>query len=298
MMESPALTLDALNRLGRDEFLAVLGNVYEHVPRAAEIAFAARPFATVEALFGAMQGPVRGGTGIEHLALLRGHPELARRAAQTGDLTQDSTQEQTSAGLDRLSEAEFGTFNRLNESYRRKFDFPFIICVRRHTKDSILASFERRLGNSSNAEIATALDEVDRIAALRLDALVEGAGPLNVSGRLSTHVLDTQSGRPAAGMSITLLELSRSGTHRVLARAVTNHDGRTDAPLIVGRPIPIGRYELAFAVGDYFSTAKGPAPDFPFLDVVPIRFGIAEPEGCHHVPLLVTPWSYTTYRGS
>ncbi|HXQ53006.1 MAG TPA: 2-oxo-4-hydroxy-4-carboxy-5-ureidoimidazoline decarboxylase [Stellaceae bacterium] len=295
MADGPALALEALNAIGHAEFLAALGNVYEHAPRAAESAFAARPFATVAALYAAMRRALRLGTEVERLALLRGHPELARKQA---DLTQDSAQEQTGVGLDRLSEAEFAAFERLNESYRAKFGFPFIICVRRHTKDSILASFERRLANAGAAELETALDEVDRIAALRLDALVKGEGPLAVSGCLSTHVLDTHGGRPATGISVTLIELSRSGAPRVIARAVTNADGRTDAPLIEGRPVPIGRYELSFAVGDYFSRAGVPASDPPFLDMVPIRFGVGEPEGRYHVPLLVTPWSYATYRGS
>jgi 2-oxo-4-hydroxy-4-carboxy-5-ureidoimidazoline decarboxylase len=85
---------------------------------------------------------------------------------------------------------------------------------------------------------------------------------------------------------------------RLITRAVTNDDGRTEAPLIAGRPIPIGTYELRFAIGDYYGRAKAELADPPFLDVVPIRFAVAEPEGHYHVPLLCTPWSYTTYRGS
>ena len=97
---------------------------------------------------------------------------------------------------------------------------------------------------------------------------------------------------------VELIELSRLGEDRLIAKAVTNADGRTDAPLIHGRPLPIGRYELRFAIGDYFARMKVADDPQPFLDVVPVRFGIAEPEGHLHVPLLVTPWSYTTYRGS
>jgi 2-oxo-4-hydroxy-4-carboxy-5-ureidoimidazoline decarboxylase len=84
----------------------------------------------------------------------------------------------------------------------------------------------------------------------------------------------------------------------VIARATTNRDGRTDEPLIGGRPLPIGRYELRFHVGDYFAGGGAPQAEPPFLDVVPVRFAIAEAEGHYHVPLLVTPWSYCTYRGS
>ena len=95
------------------------------------------------------------------------------------------------------------------------------------------------------------------------------------------------------------LSSSRSlANSRVVTRAVTNSDGRTDQPLIGGRPLPIGRYELMFAVGDYFAARKVPMSDPPFLDHIPVRFSVSEPEGHLHVPLLVTPWSYATYRGS
>ena len=110
------------------------------------------------------------------------------------------------------------------------------------------------------------------------------------TGRLSTHVLDTVTGRPAPGVRIALHEIGDSA-RALLKETVTNADGRTDAPLIAGEPLRIGTYELTFHMGDYFGGAG-------FLDIVPIRFSIAEPEGHYHVPLLVTPWSYTTYRGS
>jgi 2-oxo-4-hydroxy-4-carboxy-5-ureidoimidazoline decarboxylase len=111
-------------------------------------------------------------------------------------------------------------------------------------------------------------------------------------------VLDTHSGKPAAGISIVLTELSDLGESRVVARAVTNSDGRTDQPLIGGRPVPIGRYELRFSVGEYFAARSVPLSDPPFLDEIPLRFSVSDPEGHLHVPLLVTPWSYSTYRGS
>jgi 2-oxo-4-hydroxy-4-carboxy-5-ureidoimidazoline decarboxylase len=120
---------------------------------------------------------------------------------------------------------------------------------------------------------------------------------LPVHGRLSTHVLDTHLGKPAHGVALELYALSRTGADLV-ASGATNADGRTDAPLIGGRPLPIGRYELRFAVGDYFKARGVALADPPFLDVVPLQFAIAEPEGHYHVPLIVTPWSYSTYRGS
>jgi 2-oxo-4-hydroxy-4-carboxy-5-ureidoimidazoline decarboxylase len=121
---------------------------------------------------------------------------------------------------------------------------------------------------------------------------------LPVNGRLSTHVLDTHSGKPATGIAVELIELSELGEARVVTRAITNADGRTDQPLIGNRPVPIGRYELSFSVGRYFADRGVQLTEPPFLDQIPLRFAVSEPEGHLHVPLLVTPWGYTTYRGS
>ncbi len=116
-------------------------------------------------------------------------------------------------------------------------------------------------------------------------------------GRLSTHVLDTVNGRPARGVAIELFRLE-GGQRRSVARTATNADGRTDAPLMIGESFLTGTYELVFEVGSYFRSLGTAMADPPFLDVVPIRFTIAEPDGNYHVPLLVSPWSYSTYRGS
>ncbi len=116
-------------------------------------------------------------------------------------------------------------------------------------------------------------------------------------GRLSTHVLDTANGKPARGVAIELFAVEGEQRRSVL-RTVTNADGRTDAPLMIGDAFLIGTYEIVFAVGAYFRTLSTAMADPPFLDIVPIRFTIAEPDGHYHVPLLVSPWSYSTYRGS
>jgi 2-oxo-4-hydroxy-4-carboxy-5-ureidoimidazoline decarboxylase len=292
------VSLQSLNSSDQAGVTAALGDIYEHAPWVAQAVTGQRPFATLKALHEAMISAVRAAPPDQQLALINGHPDLAGKAARAGTMTSDSKAEQASVGLDRLSEAEFARFHRLNDAYREKFAIPFIICVRRHTKDSILRQFEFRLENDPAAETQTALSEIFRIAALRLDQRVEAADHLDVHGRLSTHVLDTHGGHPAAGVSIELLELSVDGAPRVIASAATNRDGRTDQPLIGGRPLPIGRYELRFHVADYFAYRRAPQADPPFLDVVPVRFAIGEPEGHYHVPLLVTPWSYSTYRGS
>jgi len=114
--------------------------------------------------------------------------------------------------------------------------------------------------------------------------------------KLTTHVLDTVHGRPAAGMQIELWSLT--GSPRLLKTAVTNADGRVDGPLLAGEELQVGQYELVFLVGDYFA-AQGVALAKPaFLDRIPVRFGIANVTTPYHVPLLVSPWSYSTYRGS
>ena len=170
--------------------------------------------------------------------------------------------------------------------------------MRRHTKDSVLRDFETRLRNIAKTETRRAIEEIGRISALRLDQLVTADDKLKVHGRLSTHVLDNHAGKPARGIAVELVELAALGESRVIARTVTNADGRTDQPLIGGRPLPIGRYELRFSVAKYYAERNVPLSDPPFLDEIPLRFAISEPEGHYHVPLLVTPWSYSTYRGS
>jgi 2-oxo-4-hydroxy-4-carboxy-5-ureidoimidazoline decarboxylase len=292
------LKLSDLNVCSKDDFVAALANVFEYSPWIAEQAAVLRPFAGVNELFAAMRSAVDRAPEELRLALIRAHPDLASKTQRAAGLTAESNAEQNSAGLDRLSDAEYKAFERVNNAYRAKFGFPYIVCVRRHTRDSILRDFERRLPNGAQAEAQTSIGEICRIAALRLDQLVTSDDRLSVHGRLSTHVLDTHSGRPAAGILVELTELSDLGQPRVVARAVTNSDGRTDQPLIGGRPVPIGRYELTFRVGAYFADRDVPVSDPPFLDRIPLHFSVSEPEGHLHVPLLVTPWSYATYRGS
>jgi 5-hydroxyisourate hydrolase len=117
-------------------------------------------------------------------------------------------------------------------------------------------------------------------------------------GRLSTHVLDTVSGGPAAGVRITLDMLAQDGARMRLAETVTNADGRTDAPLLSGKAMRTGSFEMTFHVGDHFRAKGQPQTEPSFLDVVPVRFQIADAGGHYHVPLLVSPHAYSTYRGS
>lgn len=116
--------------------------------------------------------------------------------------------------------------------------------------------------------------------------------------RLSTHVLDTALGKPAAGLDIELFRLGSSGDRQFIKATTTNPDGRTDEPLLSGEHIQTGTYELIFHAGAYLKSQGIQLPDPPFLDEVIIRFGIAEAGGHYHVPLLLSPFGYSTYRGS
>jgi 5-hydroxyisourate hydrolase len=115
--------------------------------------------------------------------------------------------------------------------------------------------------------------------------------------KLSTHVLDTMHGRPAAGMALSLHRISADGTAKIVISTATNADGRTDAPLLSGEAIVTGDYELQFQVDAYFASL-GVTDAGRFLTRVPLRFRIDDPKGNYHVPLLVSPWAYSTYRGS
>ncbi len=118
-----------------------------------------------------------------------------------------------------------------------------------------------------------------------------------MAARLSTHVLNTAHGCPAQGMKIQLWVL-RAGRRTLLKEVRTNIDGRTDEPLLAGTQLKRGQYELLFFVGDYFTTKAPRTSKIRFLDRIPVRFGIDKPHASYHVPLLVSPWAYSTYRGS
>ncbi len=287
--------LDYLNTCTHDDFIAALGDVFEHSAWVAEAAFPFRPFPTVAALHQAMTDAVQRAPRERQIAFVRAHPELGSKLGRSADLTEASKDEQGSLGLDRLSEQEFERFTRLNATYRERFGLPFVICVRRHTRDSILRNFARRTESDPDVELQTALAEIGLITRLRLVATVDGPGKPTTTGSLTTHVLDTMDGKPAAGVAIELYEVGASA-RALLRTTVTNADGRTDRPLLSGEPLRIGTYELQFHVGSHF--ARLATADPPYLDIVPIRFSVAEPEGHYHVALLVTPWSYATYRGS
>lgn len=169
---SESLRPTAMDRQG---FVAAFGHVFEHSPWIAEAAFDAglpTDADTAEGLHRALVAVLRPAPAEPKLALIEAHPDLAGRLARAGRLTADSTKEQASAGLDQLTDAERERFTALNEAYKARFGFPFIMAVKGRSKAEILAAFERRLSHDREAELATALAEIERIALLRLKDLL------------------------------------------------------------------------------------------------------------------------------
>ena len=147
--------------------------MFEHAPWVAEQAFDAGPFPSAEALYAVMVDAMRRAPRTRQLALIRGHPDLAGRAAIRGELTAASSAEQASAGLDQCTPTEFERFRELNDKYKKKFDFPFILAVKGRTRQQILATFEQRLHNSLEDEFDEALNQIAHIAQLRLGELIQ-----------------------------------------------------------------------------------------------------------------------------
>ncbi len=172
-MTGTRYTLDALNAMDQAIWTEVLGKIYEHSPWIAEQTWHERPFASVPGLARALFTTVTNAPAERQIALIQAHPDLAGKAAIAGDLTRESASEQSSVGLDRLTPDEYATFTNLNTAYRERFDFPFVICVREHTRQSILDNFVLRLQHSREQERATALEEIRKIAGLRLHDLIE-----------------------------------------------------------------------------------------------------------------------------
>ena len=169
-----AISLQDLNHLPREDFVARLGAIYEHSPWVAERVWPARPFASLDGLARSMHAAVEAASPAEQLGLIRAHPELAGRLAVAGGLTAHSRNEQSAAGLNACTPEEFARLQELNASYQARFAFPFIVAVRGLTRTDIIARLEQRLGNDREQEIATCLREIGRIARFRLQDLLAG----------------------------------------------------------------------------------------------------------------------------
>ena len=165
--------------MDRDEFIDRFGGVYEHSTWVAELAWdsgVSEAHDSVAGLAQMLAGAVDAAPEEQRLALIRAHPDLAGKAAVRGELTAASTSEQASAGIDQCSTEEFDRFQRCNEAYKQKFGFPFVMAVKGSNRDAILAAFERRLENDHTTEFGTALEEIHKIARLRLDHIAQQDG--------------------------------------------------------------------------------------------------------------------------
>jgi 2-oxo-4-hydroxy-4-carboxy-5-ureidoimidazoline decarboxylase len=171
-MAGALFSIAELNSLSAEEFVEQLGSIYEHSPWIAAVTWELRPFSSRRDLHSKLNTVLRAATPEKQLALIQAHPDLAGRLARAGGLTNESTQEQRSAGLDQLSLEEAAEFDQLNAAYRARFSFPFIICARLNDRQAILQAFRERLTHDRGQEIETALAEIHQIAALRLAQIV------------------------------------------------------------------------------------------------------------------------------
>lgn len=331
----------------REEIVAVLGRIYEHSSwvaerlvdhqRAVGTASLPPPIHTVSELASTMKNLVDNSSHEQKLQLLCAHPDLCEKVGTLATLTPESQTEQGRAGLQSMTSDELDCFTRHNELYRTKFGFPFILAVRNATKHTVLAALEGRVHHPPEREFAIALEQVHKIAWMRLLAALDLK---DAQGFLTCHVLDTANGCPGAcnacavvcvpwvrvfnaddrssltfvlawclscpvlhaanKMRLQLHRLSPPEQAGLVGEYITNDDGRlsTGPALRGGSQFLVGTYEWTFYVADYFASKGTLTSGTPFLDVVPLRFGIDNPDDHYHVPLLVSPWSFSTYRGS
>jgi 2-oxo-4-hydroxy-4-carboxy-5-ureidoimidazoline decarboxylase len=287
------VSLDDVNRMDQVAFVQAFGDVYELSPWVAKTAYAKRPFATVTALHQALIDVFANASRDQQLKFFHDLSDIGDKSAKAGTVTANSHSEQGTSGVDSLGPEDQALLEAMTKAYRAKFNMAFTICNRRSTKATIFSEYMRRLRNSLDEEIALQLREQFFITRLRLAEQVSGPGMPRVYGDMSTHVINSMIGAPAEGVAVEIFELWGDRSYKVAVGA-TNAEGR--AMLMEGKPLPIGRYELRFAIGDFFrKMGVTPAAQKPFLDIVPMRFYIANSENSYHVPLVVSPYGYSIH---
>jgi 2-oxo-4-hydroxy-4-carboxy-5-ureidoimidazoline decarboxylase len=175
-MNQSLRAISEINSLTEEEFVRIIGPVFEHSPWIAKAAASARPFLNLDLLEKTLHEIVLNSGEAKQIELIRAHPDLVGHAALQGNLTNESTREQSAAGLGNLTPGEIALFQKLNAAYREKFRFQFVICARLNKKEAILRGFDSRLQHSREHEIQTALGEIFKIAQLRLRDLIEARG--------------------------------------------------------------------------------------------------------------------------
>eukprot|EP00977_Amphora_coffeiformis_P000899 scaffold190_cov171-Amphora_coffeaeformis.AAC.24 len=233
------------------EVTSFLGGIYEHSLWVAEELCKSdlSKFATISDLAAAMKRIVDLAPREKKLELLCAHPDLCEKVGKLEKLTKESQDEQSRSGLQSLTEEELVSFNKMNKAYRAKCGFPFILAVRNATKQTVLAGLEGRLKNSPEMEFNVSIQQVHKIAWMRLLSKINTD---DAKGFLTCHVLDTANGIPAKKMRITLTRLSPPESAGVIGEFVTNDDGRLEGgpALKGGKEFLVGVYEWTFYVGD------------------------------------------------
>lgn len=273
--QPPSIT--ALNFAPAAEFAAALADVFDSGAWVATAVTGWRPFADLAELHEAMAAVVMAASREERLNLLRAAPGL-------DDLR----------GLPELSADDAALLRDLDRRFHERFGFPFIIAKRNRSRDDVLAEYARRWETAMAMEEATALAELLKVAHERLETLTT---PDAAAGWLSAQVIDAAAGHPACGVALVLSRVDDIGRRHRLVSAATNAEGRADQPLLAGGDLTAGRYSLDVLVADHFRAQGVVLADPPFIDVVTIPFGVADPALHHHLLLLISPNSYSVQRG-
>jgi len=276
-MATPTITVkDAVSK-SPDDLVKILGGIYEHSPWVADRLSKKddlRTIDTITELAAAMKSIVEDASREQKVELLCSHPDLCEKVEALKNLTPESQEEQSRSGLQTLTDAEKETFTKHNTEYRSKFGFPFILAVRNATKQTVLAGLEGRRLNSPEKEFAIALDQVHKIAWMRLLSIINTD---DAKGFLTCHVLDTSHGLGAEKMRIHLHRLSP--TPGFVGEFITNKEGRLEGgpALQGGKEFTVGVYEWTFFTGDYFAAQGTHTSGTPFLDIIPLRCVFSPP---------------------
>lgn len=292
-MTAELSSLDELNALPAAEFKVALAPVFENAPWVAEGVASVRPFISLTTLHKAMIAQLSALHDDALIAFLRGHPRLSPETLRRGT-TAESTAEQTAAGLGALDGATNARLDALNEAFETKFGFPFILAIRHASLATMLATFERRLAASPAAERAEAMMEIAAISWMRLLDRIRPAP----TGSVSTHVLDTVRAAPAVGLGVELWRREQDGAMTRLEAFTTNANGASERDLLGHGQLRAGLYEWRYDTPTYFAGHGYATPARSFLGRISVAFSVWNPEEHFHVPLLLTPGSYTTYRGN
>ena len=247
---------------------------------------AARPFATLDALTDAADTIWASLDRSDWLEAFASHPKIgaAVQAGQGGDAAWSAAEQ---AGVASASTDVLARLAEANREYEARFGHIFIVCATGKSADDMLRLLEQRLENDPLIELRVAAQEQRKITRIRLEKLLEAAG------RITTHVLDTSRGCPAAGMDV-VLETRQGDAWREIGRGTTDANGRL-ATLTQNQPMIAGAYRLTYDTGSYHR-AQGISD--PFFSDVTVTFTVRDPRGHYHVPLLLSPFGYSTYRGS